>query len=183
MTDRTWSLDARDGELSVHTGVTGRAARMGHRLVIVARQWQAQVTFTCDAPTAVELTVGVDSLAVVHGEGGVKALSESEKVLARSKALESFDPDRFPEIRFVTDAVAGTDAGYRLTGALQIRGTTHTQVVDVETHDVGDAWRLSSATAIRQSDFGIRPHSMLMGSMRVTDSVTVVFHASRSKLA
>jgi polyisoprenoid-binding protein YceI len=35
--------------------------------------------------------------------------------------------------------------------------------------------------AVRQSDFGIKPYSMLMGSMKVVDTVTVSFSAEHSR--
>lgn len=178
-----WNIDSHDGDLLVGTGVTGRAAKLGHSLVIAMQRWQVSVSLTAEAPTAAELTVAVDSLEVARGVGGIKALSEPEKDLARSNALKSFDPDRHPQIRFAADIIEATDDGYRLTGDLQICGTTRRQAVDVETRDTGDRWRLSSETAIRPSDFRIRPPSILMGSVRVVDTVTVWFSATRTKNA
>ena len=35
--------------------------------------------------------------------------------------------------------------------------------------------------AIRRSEFGIKPYSMLMGSMKVVDTVTVSFSGEASK--
>jgi polyisoprenoid-binding protein YceI len=173
-----WSLDASDGELLVRTGVTGRAAKMGHRLTIAMNSWQVTVSWADDEPVAAELTVDVDSLQVSHGEGGLMALSGPEKTLARSHALKSLDAKRFPLIRYRVDDIGQSDYGYRLSGTLEIRGKSRRREVDLHVEDLGDAWRLSCEAEVRQTEFGVKPYSMLMGAMKVADTVTVSFIAT-----
>lgn len=184
MTDQQWTLDGTDGELILRTGVTGRAARMGHRLTIAMTRWQATVKWAGAEPVAAELVVEVDSFEVLRGEGGVKGLSGPEKALVRSNAMKSLDTTRYPEIRFIADTsekIAKTDDGYRLSGTLQIRGNSREHVIDLRTEDLGDSWRMSAESSVRQSDYGIKPYSLLMGSMQVADDVTVSFTAVRVK--
>lgn len=181
VTATVWKLDASDGRLLVKTGVAGRAARMGHRLTIAMNTWQAAVRWAGDEPVDVDLTVEVASLEILAGEGGVKGLSGPEKALARSNALEVLDADRFPQIRFRSDDVAKTDSGYRMTGMLEIHGTSRERVIGLRVDDVGDRWRMSCEAEVRQSEFGLKPYSMLLGSMKVTDAVTVSFTAERAK--
>src|SRR5262245_27634734 len=100
MTATHWNLDESDGRLVVETGVTGRASKMGHRLTIVMTTWQATVGRADGEPANVELTVDVNSLAVLSGAGGLTPLTGPEKALARSNALKALDADRFPQIRF-----------------------------------------------------------------------------------
>jgi len=176
-----WRLDASDGELLIRTGVKGRAARMGHRLTIVMTRWQATVSWAGAEPVAAELAVETDSFDVLRGEGGVKGLSGPEKTLVRSNALKSLDAGRFPEIRFTTETIDKTDDGYRLTGKLQIRGKSRQHVIDLRTEDLGDSWRMSAESGVRQSDYGVKPYSLLMGSVQVADDVTVSFAAVHAK--
>ncbi|HXY64023.1 MAG TPA: YceI family protein [Mycobacterium sp.] len=180
MTD-IWTIDASDGELLIHTGVAGRAAKMGHRLTIAMKRWQATVTWSDGEPAAAQLEVDVDSLEVLHGEGGLTPLSGPEKIVVRSNALRQLGAGRFPQIRFDADTVDQTRDGYQLAGTLQIRGKTRAQVIDLRTDDLGDVWRLSSQTVVRQSAFGVKPYSLLMGSLKVADEVTVSFSAQRAK--
>jgi polyisoprenoid-binding protein YceI len=175
-----WSLSASDGELLVRTGVTGRAAKMGHRLIIAMNAWQATVRWTDGQPVAAELTVDVDSLQVLHGEGGLMALSGPEKALARSHALKALDAGRFPRISFQVDDIEQTGDGYRLSGTLEIHGTSRPHVVDLRVENLGEAWRMSCEADVRQTEFGVKPYSMLMGSMKVDDTVTVAFTAVHS---
>ncbi|EUA42467.1 yceI-like domain protein [Mycobacterium xenopi 4042] len=109
-------------------------------------------------------------------------MSGPEKALVRSNALRSLDADRFPEIRFAADAIDRTEDGYRLTGTLHIHGKAQHREIKLCTDDLGDSWRLSSQTTVRQSDFGIKPFSLLMGSVKVADEVSVSFTAQRSKV-
>ena len=176
-----WRLDASDGELLIRTGVKGRAARMGHRLTIVMTRWQATVSWAGAEPVAAELAVETDSFDVLRGEGGVKGLSGPEKTLVRSNALKSLDAGRFPEIRFTTETIDKTDDGYRLTGKLHIRGKSRQHVIDLRTEDLGDSWRMSAESGVRQTDYGVKPYSLLMGSVQVADDVTVSFAAVHAK--
>lgn len=176
-----WKLDSSDGQLVVTTGVTGRAAKMGHRLTIAMTSWQATVRWADDEPVAVDLTVDVSSLEVQRGEGGVKGLSGAEKALARSNAVKSLNAERFPHISYRADDIERIDDGYRLTGTLEIHGTTRERTVDLRVEDLGNLWRMSCEAEVSQSEFGVKPYSMMMGAMKVVDEVTVSFTAERAK--
>lgn len=181
MTDTVWTLDASEGELLIRTGVSGRAARMGHRLTITMKRWRATVNWAGGEPVTAELIVDVDSFEVLRGEGGVKGLSGPEMALVKSNALKSLSANGYPQIHFEADKIDKTEEGYRLTGTLRIRGKSRQQVIELRTEDLDDAWRMSTESPVRQSDFGVKPYSMLLGSMRVTDEVTVVFTAVHPK--
>jgi polyisoprenoid-binding protein YceI len=181
VTAAVWNLDASEGQLLVHAGVTGRAAKMGHRLTIAMNTWLATVRWRAGQPAEADLTVEVDSLQVLRGEGGVKALSGPEKTLARSNAMKVLDADRFAQIRFQASDIGTVDDGYRLTGTLEIHGVTGEREIGLHVDDLGDGWRMSCEVDVRQSEFGIKPYSMLMGSMKVVDTVTVSFTAERAK--
>jgi polyisoprenoid-binding protein YceI len=176
-----WTLDAADGELLLRTGVKGRAARMGHRLTIAMTRWQATARWAGADPVAAELVVETDSFEVVSSQGGVKGLSGPEKALVRSNALSSLGASGFAEIRFTADAIEETKKGYRLTGTLTIRGKQRDHVIDLYTEDLGDSWRMSAESTVRQSDYGIKPYSLLMGSVQVADDVTLSFTAVHVK--
>jgi polyisoprenoid-binding protein YceI len=176
-----WSLDASDGELFLATGVRGRAARMGHRLTIAMTRWHATVNWAGPQPATVELVVETESFDVLRGKGGVKGLSGPEKALVRSNALKSLDAGRFPEIRFSARAIDKADDGYRLTGQLSVRGKSRDHVIALHTEDLGNAWRMSTESMVRQTDYGIKPYSLLMGSVQVADDVSVSFTAVHAK--
>ncbi|MBY0441389.1 MAG: YceI family protein [Mycobacteriaceae bacterium] len=163
------------------TGVAGRAAALGHRLTLVMRQWQATVQWSGGQPVGAQLVVAVDSLEVLRGDGGVKGLSGPEKTLVRSNALKTLNAERFPQICFTADTIDQTQDGYLLGGVLQIHGVSRDQVINLRTKDCGDSWQMLSQCVVRQSNFGIKPYSLLMGSLRVADQVLVSWTASHIK--
>ena len=181
VTATVWKLDASDGQLLVKTGVAGRVAKMGHRLTIAMNTWQAAVQWSGGEPVGVDLTVEVSSLEVLRGEGGVKGLSGPEKALARSNALSVLDADKFPQIHFQADDIEKTDDVYRIAGTLEIHGKAREHVIDLRVEDLGDRWRMSCEAEVRHSEFGLKPYSMFLGSMKVVDTVTVSFTADRAK--
>lgn len=176
-----WTIGPSDGELLLHTGVTGRAARMGHRLIIAMTRWRATVRWAGWEPVTAELAVETDSFEVLRGEGGVKRLSGAEKALVRSNALKSLNASRFPEIRYTADVIDKGDDGYRLAGTLEVRGASRDHVIDVHTEGHGDTWRMSAESTVRQSDYGIKAYSLLMGSVQVADDVSLSFSAIHSR--
>ena len=178
---QVWSFGPDEGELLVRTGVAGPGARMGHRLTLAMRRWRATVEWSDGEPVVAQLAVDVDSLEVLRGEGGLTPLSGPEKTLVRSNALRQLAAGRHREICFDADSIEKSREGYRLTGMLQIRGKSRPQVIALRTDDVGDAWRVSTEAVVRQSEFGVKPYSLLMGSLKVADDVTVAFAAQRAK--
>ena len=143
--------------------------------------WRASVDWSGDAPTRAELTVEVDSLEVLSGEGGVTPLGGTEKGVARSNALKSLDAKKFPQIRFAADDIAKTPDGYRMTGTLEIHGTARPQVVDLKVDDTGDTVALSTQVRLLQTDFGVKLISLFMGAMKVADDVIIDFRATHPK--
>lgn len=176
-----WSLDGSDGGVLIRTGVAGPAAVMGHRLTLAMRHWRATTRWVGDDPVAAELVVDTGSLEVIRGEGGVTPLSGPEKILVRGNASRSLDAKRYPRITFEANTIDKTADGYRLSGVVTIHGTSREQVVNLRVDDQGANWSLSSETTVRQSDFGIKPYSQLLGSLKVADDVVVAFSAKRAK--
>jgi polyisoprenoid-binding protein YceI len=181
MAQPSWSLTAADGKLHILTGVDGRAAKMGHRLTLAMTSWQASVQWAGNDAASAELTVDVDSISVLSGEGGLTPLTGAEKGVCRSNALKSLDAKKFPRIRFTASQVAKTADGYRLDGTVEIHGTSRPQRVDLTVADTGDTLELSARVPVKQTDFAVKPFSLMMGALKVADEVTIAFSAKHAK--
>lgn len=177
------SFDPSDGELLLTTGVTGSAARMGHRLTIAMRSWQATVRWEGDDPVEVDVAVDIDSFDVVRGEGGVTPLTGAEKAVVRANAMKTLRAGQYPQAHFRSTDIERTGdsraGSVRISGTIELCGRVvdHTLELHVQAH--GDCWRISGHTDIRHTDFGIKRYSMLMGSMKVADEVRVSITAAR----
>lgn len=174
------TFDASAGELLLHTGVTGSAARMGHRLTIAMRSWLGTVEVAGDEPTAVEVTVDLNSLDVLTGEGGMTPLSGTEKTLVRNNALKSLQAKRFPQATFRSTAIERSADGWRLTGTLDLSGQSHDQTVVVHVAQDSADLQITGEAVVRHSDHRIKQFSMLMGAMKVADEVRVTLTAQQA---
>ena len=164
-----WTYDDSDGELLVLTGVEGPAARLGHALTLRWHGWHAEVAHSNGTPTSVQVTVPVDGLEVVHGEGGVKGLTSPEKAIVRRRALKELGAEDHLTIQYDADSVTSTGSGWLLDGTLRIRGRA--QVCAVEVREQGGRFELD--TTLRQTDFHVTPVRFLGGAFSVSDEVRV----------
>lgn len=171
---RQVELGPDSGALTIRTDVTGKAARTGHRLVIGVDDWRAVVSFDDDAPTAVALTVAVESMQVLSGEGGLTPMTAPERGVARLNALKSLKSSKFGEIVFAADDVTPVDGGYRLSGTLTICGTDRPHTVEV----TAEGATVAGESAVTQTDFGVKPYSLMMGALKVADEVVVALEAT-----
>ena len=138
MTANEWSLDASDGELLVNTGVTGRAAKMGHRLTLAMTEWQATVRWSGGKPVEAELSGRGGIASSAQGRGRCEDAVRTGEKLARSNALNSLDAKRFPQIRYQANGIGKSDDGYRLTGTLEIHGVSNEYAANLRVDDLGE---------------------------------------------
>ena len=163
-------------------GVVSRARAAGERMDRVRIDLTSSQAMGMDISEYEEVRdLAREGLEVLRGEGGIKALSGPEKAVVRSNALRALGAERYPQIRFATESIEQVHDGYRLAGMLHIHGMTRRRMIDVNTQDVGHSWRVSAQARVRQTDFGVKPYSLLMGAVKVADEVTVSFTADRVK--
>ena len=169
----TYEVGPSTGTLVLNTGREGMAKKVGHDLVIEASRWSAKVSSDGDDITrsTAHVTVDTRSFKVVSGTGGAKPLSDKD----RRDIEENIDKkvlktDKFPEITFVSTSVksAGGDK-VTVLGDLTIMGTTRPASVDIAV--TGN--KATGTTTIKQSDWGIKPFSALMGALKLADAVTI----------
>jgi polyisoprenoid-binding protein YceI len=174
----THTLGPEDGSLTVRTGKTGPAAKAGHELLIEVGAWEATID-AGDDPAATSMTLTADSrtLHVLEGKGGVGPLGGDEKAAIR----QSIDDDvlKGGTIAFRSTSVTPQDdGGLYVAGELDLLGTT--RPVDFVL-TAGDDGRLHAAATVRQTAWGIKPFSILFGTMKVADDVRVELDAGLPK--
>ena len=71
---------------------------------------------------------------------------------------------------------SGVEARARLTGTLELGGISRPVTIDAAASDGGDgALRVSGSHDLLMTEFGLRPPSLMLGTMKVRDKVTVNF--------
>ncbi len=157
--------------LSIKTQRTGAAAKAGHNLLIEVAGWSAALEV--GEQTSIELRADATSLRVIEGTGGLQTLGDEE----RASILQSIDDDvlKRQEITFgSTEVTAGDNGTLGVQGDLTLVGTTHPISFDLHVAD----GRLNASAIVTQSDWGIKPFSILFGTLKVVDDVEVVFEGS-----
>jgi hypothetical protein len=164
-----------NAELTVRTSRTGAAARAGHDLVLAVTAWEATLDAGKD-PGVATLRLDADgtSLRVLRGTGGVQALGDDEK----ASIVASIDDAvlRRRDIRFRSTEAQVTGGADRVSvrGDLELVGRTHPLSFELTVDEDG---RLTGSAVVRQSDWGIKPYSILFGALKVADGVEVVIDA------
>jgi polyisoprenoid-binding protein YceI len=164
------TLGPGDGSIKVYTKREGLAARVGHDLTFEASRWNADVTLDPDDITrsSVSATVDGGALEILEGTGGAMPLSEKDRNDIRKNIAQKVLTSGQIQFRSTGVESAG-DGRLTLTGDLTINGASRPVRVDLT--QSGD--RVSGRLAIRQSDFGIKPFSAMLGALKVADPVDI----------
>jgi len=94
--------------------------------------------------------------------------------------MKALKAKEFPTIQFVLGSyeVARADAGVKgkVTGQLTLGGITKTITMEGDARDAGDGALLVNGThALKMTEFGLKPPSLMMGTMKVNENVAIGF--------
>ncbi|GAB3127578.1 YceI family protein [Tsukamurella serpentis] len=171
------TIDQDSGVLEVHTDVAGRSARLGHRLVLAPATWRTVVGTDDGRPTRIDVTVEASSLQVISGHGGLTPLSAPERAVATANAHRSLKVKDFPLIEYHSTSVDSADGGFDVRGTLTICGRARPCEFALRHEPDQPSGTLAAVVSVAQTDFGIKPFSLMMGTLSVADEVTVLARA------
>ena len=174
----SFEIGPENARLLIRTHRQGLGARAGHDLVIEATRWAVQVRLDPgELPLGhVEVRVDTHGLEVREGYGGAKSLTDKDRLEIKSNIEEKvLHANRYPELRFTAEKVVVEEHDAHLTGNLTIGGQTRPAGVDVHLEPAADGLHGRGAVQVRQTDFGIKPYSALMGMLKVADQVDADF--------
>lgn len=171
-------LLAVDGAHSLVTFRVTRAgplARLGHDHVLACRCLAGNVSLVSGEA---ELVVPLDALTVdepdlrraagLDPDVDAEAVAGTRRNLQRKVLDTAHYPEAFIRIR--------REAPQRLLVSMTVRGREHRQEVPAQLNALpGGGLRVTGAFAVRQSDFGMVPFSVLGGALQVADVVEVRF--------
>jgi polyisoprenoid-binding protein YceI len=170
----TYTLGPSDGTVQVRTGRQGMASKVGHDLTLEASNWNATVTVDPDpSKSEVKATVEPRSLEVVAGTGGAKPLSEKDKKDIKKNIAGLLGNN---SITFQSTSVqARSDSAATVVGNLSIAGQSRQVTLDLAMQPESGAVRITGRVPVRQTDFGVKPFTAMMGALKVKDEVDVGF--------
>ena len=170
----TYNLGPQNGTLLVKTGREGMGGKMGHDLTIEVGTWSATATVGEDpSATRLEGSAEVGSMHVVTGEGGVKPLSDGDKVDIKKTIIDKILGDT--KIEFKSTSCTGGGSSATVQGDLTIAGKT--APAQFQLQDLGGG-RIKATGQVVQSNFGVKPFKAFMGALKVKDAVNIELEAT-----
>jgi len=158
-------FNAKNAQCHVFTEKEGLLSAVAHDLELEVTDF----TVTAD-DSAVQASFNGRSLKVVHAlkDGRpTSALSEKDKADIVSNIAK--DVFKSPDIRFVSTSVTRDPSGATVAGNLTLNGKT--RAVRVVARLQGDSY--VAEVALHQPDFGIKPYSAMLGTLKVKPGLKV----------
>lgn len=162
-------FDARQAECLVFTYKDGLLSRVGHDLKLRCDRWsitldegKVEATFDADAWTCLAAMKG--------GRENPGALSDKDKRQVVENMRKSvLLPHKHPQIRFVSNHVARDGNALSVRGDLHLHGRV--RPVQTTARRIADHW--IAEVELDQADYGIKPFTALMGTLKVKPRVKV----------
>jgi hypothetical protein len=170
----THTFGPDNATLLVHTTRTGAAAKAGHDLTIEITSWSGTLELAADAgDSSVALDADGGSLRVVGGTGGVTTLSDDDKA-GISQTIDDEVLKR-TAIAYRSSSVDIDGDRLHVSGSLQMLGKTLHKDLDLVAADDGG---LTGSAVVKQTELGMKPYSILFGTLKVADDVRITIDRS-----
>jgi polyisoprenoid-binding protein YceI len=164
------TLDASAAEILVFSFKDGFLSAIAHDLKIRV----TKLTVDLDGASSVRARIDAASLRVVSAmhEGAPRegSLSDSDKEKIQANIVDDvLAAKKHPEIVFASTKITPAGEGYQITGDLTLHGRTKSITIDAKPE--GD--RLVAEVTLHQPDFGIKPYSAMLGTLKIKPDLVV----------
>lgn len=183
-TARAYAVDPLNSKLHIVLQRAGILAFLAHDHVLVARKISGVIKVHRGDITRSSLrfsfpvaSLEVDPPEARAAEGLAGTLSESNRREVREQMLaaDQLDQARFPRIVADTVAVEGSLPNLVLQLRLRIKNVAKVILVPAQVRIDAQGLRARGTMELLQSDFGIAPYSILLGSIAVEDRLRILF--------
>jgi polyisoprenoid-binding protein YceI len=162
----TYVLGPESAQLTVLTGTSGPAARVGHNLEITVGEWSATLDL---AASKLALKADGASLRVTGSRGSLQQATQSD-----IKTIQKSIDDKILKrstVRFNSTSVSAQDGQLiQVSGMLTLLGTARPLEFEVAIDADGN---VSGQVEFKQTDWDIKPFAVMGGALKVADKVTV----------
>jgi hypothetical protein len=181
-----FQLDPGKSEVRIHAFRGGRAAKLGHNHVLSAPRFAGYFHLPRDGTgrSGFDLEFRLDQLALDDpaqrsrlGTAFASELAAAELASARAHMLgaDNFQADRFPFVRVHSLQIVGESPKFAAQVSIELHGRTRQMWVPLDVEGLPELLSVQGAFVLRQSDFDVRPYSVLGGLLAVEDAVVIEF--------
>lgn len=176
---RVYRLDAAISTVYVLVGKAGPLAGFGHRHVFTVHHLRGFARLAANGAGEAELRFPVTALVLNPAAAqkifkNYKAPDQADMAGTRAHMFEVLDPRRYPWVRIRVRGRIGTHAPAQ--ASISLHGERHAYKI-MGTFLRHDRHFTARGTfSIRQTDFGMKPYSILLGALRVKNTLTIRYH-------
>jgi len=183
---QVYQIDPAQSKVRIYAYRAGKLARLGHNHVLSAPHFQAYF-YAADKEGAnghFELQFALADLEIDNpagrknaGPGFQSQVSQAAIDGTREHMLgeDNFQASRFPQVWIRSVKIAGETPKFVATVDMEMHGTTRQLVIPLNAQISADTLVVQGAFAIRQTDFGVKPYSVMGGVLAVEDEVSIEF--------
>ena len=182
---RAYTVAADPSLLTILVFRGGALAKAGHNHVIASHSmtgtaWVpedlARASFEIHVPVN-DFTIDEPALRALEGAEFSASVPDSAREGTKKNLLSEpmLDGARFPEIVLRSERMESGLEGMLAQVSVSVRGQTRTVTVPIRYELKDNEVRAQGQVALKQTDLGLTPFSLLGGALRVEDEMTVKF--------
>jgi len=186
---RVFALNPARSEVRIYAFRAGKAAKLGHNHVLSAPVFEGFFHLASDGTAAsrFDLAFRLDQLAfddpqhrAALGPAFASSISTEDTASTRNNMLgdNNFQAARFPWVRIHSLQISGDAPKFAARIAVELHGQTREMLVPLTVNGLPETLVVEGALVLPQSDFGVKPLSVLGGLLSVQDAVIVEFKLS-----
>jgi polyisoprenoid-binding protein YceI len=172
-----YAVDPKSSNFVVHVTAGGWMSAFGHSPDIAIRRFSGEIWVD---PVVIErssVTLRIDSASL---EMASKASDKDRREIERTMHEDVLNSEGYPEIVFECSQITASAAGEgrywaALNGELTLRGIVHSQKISASVAMTEAGLRATGDFSVRQTDFDIKPISVLGGGLVVKDELKFSF--------
>ena len=184
-----FTLNPAQSAIRIYAFRAGKAAKFGHNHVLSAPDFQGFFYLAPDGTAAsrFDLAFRLDQLTfddpqhrAALGPAFTSPISADDTASTRNNMLgdNNFQAARFPWVRIHSVQISGDAPKYAARIAVELHGQTREMLVPLTVSGLPEKLVVEGALVLQQSNFGVKPLSVLGGLLSVQDAVIVEFKLS-----
>jgi polyisoprenoid-binding protein YceI len=180
-----YEVSAKDSDVRILVYRAGTLSRLGHNHVMTAAGLTGRVWINpALAKSGLELSFPVEQLVVddpaarkASGDEFPPDIPAADREGTRKNMLraEVLDSERFRDIKLTSVKVSGTQSAPQIRVRVTIKDASREIDVPVKVAIEGSRLTASGEFELKQTDFGIKPFSVGLGTLQVKDELKVGF--------